>query len=110
MKRYRKYWVFLSLNGILILASIPLVLGLVPPNRWYGIRLPDASRFPSLWYEINSLGGKMFIASMAICAAINLLLMWLGSETLESYLGWINAGLILLSFWFVSLILVGYLP
>jgi SdpI/YfhL protein family len=106
----RRFWTFTSLYGVLILASVPLVLGLVPPNRWYGFRLPGARLDPELWYEVNSLGGKLFIAALLICAGINALVCWKGTEPLLRIIVWINAGLILLSFWLVSLELVQSLP
>ena len=105
-----KTWKYIGLNVVLIAASLPLVFRLVPPNRWYGFRLPGTGTSPALWYEINVLGGKMFILSMAICAGVNLLFLWEGLAKARPYLGWINAGLIVLSFWIVSQALVQYLP
>ncbi len=103
-------WVYLSLYGVLVLAGLPLVFQLVPPNRWFGFRLPGTGASPALWYEINTLGGKMFILSMVICAGLNLLFSWSGFARLRPHLGLINAGLILLSFWIVSQALVQRLP
>lgn len=103
-------WKYLSLYGVLILAGLPLVFRQVPPNRFFGFRLPGATLSPSIWYEINALGGKLFIFSMAICAALNLLIFWRGAEKARPYLAWINAFLVLLSFWIVSQMLVQHLP
>ncbi len=45
-----------------VLVSLPLTLRLVPMNRWYGIRLPEAFASRRHWYEINAYGGRMFLA------------------------------------------------
>ncbi|MCZ6558386.1 MAG: SdpI family protein [SAR324 cluster bacterium] len=107
---FRYLWKYLGMNAVLIAATLPLVFHWVPPNRWYGFRLPGTGASPELWYGINATGGKMFILSMIICASVNLLFLWRGLEKARPYLGWINGGLILLSFWIVSQVLVQYLP
>lgn len=104
------FWAITGLYGVLVLATLPLLLRLVPPNRWYGFRLPGAQLDPKLWYELNALGGRQFIAALVICAALNALVFWKGTEPLLRIIGWINAGLILLSFWLVSLELLQALP
>ncbi len=101
---------YLGLNLVLIVASLPLVFRLVPPNRWYGFRLPGIQSSEALWYGFNALGAKMFIASMIICGVVNLAFLWKGTEKAQPYLGWINAGMIALSFWIVTRLLVQALP
>lgn len=105
-----RVWMFLGLYAVLVAATVPLLLRVVPPNRFFGFRLPGTAASQELWYEINALGGKMFILSMVICGAVNLLFLWRGMEKALPHLGWINAGLIVLSFWIVSQVLVQYLP
>ena len=83
-------WWYLSLYGLLMVAGLPLVFQLVPPNRWYGFRLPGAMVSPEAWYQINALGGKMLIGSMVLCALLNLLMLLPASDRLRPYLGWIN--------------------
>jgi hypothetical protein len=106
----KRFWSIFGLYGVLVLASLPLALSLVPPNRWYGFRLPGARFSPELWYEINALGGKLFIGALLVCVLLNLIILWKGPEAMQRILVWINAGLILLSFWLVSLELVQRLP
>jgi hypothetical protein len=45
-----------------VLVSLPLVLRLVPMNRLYGVRLPEAFISSRNWYEINAYGGRLLIA------------------------------------------------
>lgn len=108
---FNSQWkILLGLYGVLILASLPLIFRWIPPNRWYGFRLPGARLNPVVWYHINEMGGKFFAVAMGVCILVNLLIFWKGSSEIQNHLGWINAGLILLSFWLVSLELYGYLP
>jgi len=103
-------WTYVGLYAVLILAALPLLLQWVPPNRWYGFRFPGAQLNPALWYEINALGGKLFISGLLICGAVNLVLVWKGPQQVLAYLPWINAALILLNFWLVTSELLLHLP
>ena len=38
---------------VLILLSIPLILGRIAPNRWYGFRVKRTIENPSVWYPAN---------------------------------------------------------
>ncbi len=46
---------------ILILGSLPMVLGKVKPNPWYGVRLPETMDDPELWYKANKYGGILLL-------------------------------------------------
>jgi uncharacterized membrane protein len=43
--------------------AIPLLLGLIPRNRWYGIRTPQALSDENAWYRSNRFGGWTFLFS-----------------------------------------------
>lgn len=106
----KRFWTIMSLYAVLVAASVPLALEWVPPNDWYGFRLPGARIHPGSWYELNALGGRLFIGAMLACAALTALIAWKGTEPMQRILPWITAGLIALSFWLVSLELVQSLP
>jgi hypothetical protein len=44
-----------ALGIVLILSSIPLMLRWVPPNRFFGFRIPVTLRDTSIWYDANAL-------------------------------------------------------
>jgi hypothetical protein len=58
---------------------MPLVLGVVPPNRVYGVRtrrtLADAGR----WYAVNRVGGWCLLAASLGYLAMSAVLLPLGS-------------------------------
>jgi uncharacterized membrane protein len=43
--------------------GVPLVLGLVPRNRWYGIRTSQTLSDERTWYRSNRFGGWTFLLS-----------------------------------------------
>lgn len=86
--------VLLVLGSAVALAALPLLFGLVGPNRYYGIRVPAAFASERNWYAINSFGAKRFIVFGATIAAV----------------GWLLERLPQLPFWVPLLCLVGTLP
>jgi hypothetical protein len=72
----RSATVFIIAGLIFVSTSIPLVLRKIPPNRFYGIRVPKAYESPELWYKVNAKGGRIMIAYGAIMVAIGLMLLF----------------------------------
>jgi uncharacterized membrane protein len=48
------------------LMSIPLVLALIPRNRFYGIRMRKTLADDRVWYSANRFGGSLCLMSGAI--------------------------------------------
>ncbi len=67
--------VFVAL--LIIGLSAPLAMGSVGPNRWYGIRIPEAFKSEARWFAINQYGGRLMIwwgVALGITAVIGLML------------------------------------
>lgn len=47
-----------SPGPLLVVLGIPLMLGRVPPNQFYGVRVESAISDPKVWYPINKRGGR----------------------------------------------------
>ncbi len=49
--------------GGLVLAglSVPLILRKIPPNGWYGFRVPPTLKDPALWYKVNDYAGRRLL-------------------------------------------------
>ena len=59
-----------SAAGILLAAlSIPLILGRVPPNHWYGFRTSKTLRSAKLWRAANHYVGWCLLATGASTVA-----------------------------------------
>ncbi len=63
---------FLVPSIIFFIFSIPLILGLVPPNRGYGIRTPKTLSEPNLWYRANRFGGWALLVSSLVYMVMSL--------------------------------------
>jgi uncharacterized membrane protein len=65
---------FLIPAVVILIASIPLVTGIVPRNRVYGIRTCKTLSDDSIWYPANRFGGWALIISclfyLLLCAAL----------------------------------------
>ena len=60
---------FLIGAGVIAVASIPMALKMVPPNRLYGFRTPSTLSNQALWYRANTFAGwALLIASVASIA------------------------------------------
>ena len=69
------------ISGLIFVSTcIPLVLRKIPPNSFYGIKVPKAYESPELWYKLNAKGGRIMIAYGAIMAAIGLILLFTGDR------------------------------
>jgi hypothetical protein len=52
-----------------VLISLPLVLKMVPLNRWYGFRTRKTMSDEAIWYEANYKGGMGLIVASVIALA-----------------------------------------
>src|SRR5215469_2057215 len=68
----RFYGLYLPL--LLILLSVPMVMGRVPPNALYGFRTLKTLSSPQIWYEANRRAGVNLIIganlTMLLCSAM----------------------------------------
>jgi uncharacterized membrane protein len=55
-------YVHAGIGVAMVLVSLPLVMRLVPMNRFYGVRVPEAFASSRNWYEINAFGGRLLLA------------------------------------------------
>ena len=44
-----------AIGPLLLVFSLPFMLRLVPPNRFFGFRIPATLRDRSVWYDANAL-------------------------------------------------------
>jgi uncharacterized membrane protein len=51
-----------GLSVMLVLVSLPLLLRRIPPNAFYGLRVPATYADEWVWYEANALTGRDMVA------------------------------------------------
>ncbi len=61
---------FLVPSSIILLLSLPLILGLIPPNRVYGVRTAETLADRDLWYRANRYGGWTLVVSSILYLGI----------------------------------------
>jgi len=73
---------FLLINVLFIAAGVifmglamPLILGKVPPNQWYGFRTPKTLSEARIWYPVNRIMGfdLLAVGTATIISAVSIL-------------------------------------
>ena len=76
--------VSLIMGALFVVLAVPLIRRRVPPNHWYGLRVPATFADERVWYEANARAGRELLAlgagAMALGVVLYLVPMpsWLG--------------------------------
>lgn len=65
--------VLIGLGALCIVGGLPLVMNLIPPNRWSGVRLRKTLSDERIWYLANAYCGKALVLTGVItivCAVV----------------------------------------
>lgn len=54
--------IFPLVSGIIAALGIPLWVGMVPPNRYYGVRNAGTLADEAIWYAVNRAAGRDLVA------------------------------------------------
>ena len=56
-----------ALGPVLLVLSVPLLFGWIPPNRHFGFRIPATLGSDAMWYAVNALFGRhMFVLGLGM--------------------------------------------
>ena len=88
------YVVAFIVPAMLVLLSIPMVLGKVPPNRLYGFRTPKTLSSPDVWYPANKVSGVLMIIAGALSMVVNAVFLAVADWPEHMLLGWMCVSLI----------------
>jgi uncharacterized membrane protein len=55
---------------LILVLALPLILGLITPNRGYGIRTPKTMSNAEIWYRVNRVGGWMLLLDSTLYLVI----------------------------------------
>lgn len=47
-----------AIGPLLVLFSVPLMFRWIPPNSFFGLRIPSTLRNRSVWYDANALSAR----------------------------------------------------
>lgn len=91
-----KFVVGVGVPLLVLLLSIPMVLGTVAPNGAYGFRTPKTLSSPEVWYPANRAAGWFMLAAMVVSICFNRALWWAYPEwPLERTLSWMTGGMMI---------------
>jgi formate hydrogenlyase subunit 3/multisubunit Na+/H+ antiporter MnhD subunit len=79
--------VFPALGLLLFGLAWPLAFRRVPPNRWYGLRVPATFADERVWYEANARTGRDMMALGGIVVLVGLFLPLVVPLRREAYVG-----------------------
>lgn len=72
--------------GLLLIGlSIPMLLGKIPPNPWYGFRVPSTLSDPILWYKANRHMARWLLATGIITVVGAIVLYKVPNLTVDTY-------------------------
>ena len=81
---------------LILLLSIPMILGNVPPNGAYGFRTPKTLSSPDIWYPANRAAGWFMLVAMVVSICFNVALLWTYPEwPLERTVLWMTGGMMI---------------
>lgn len=75
---------------IFLLLAVPLVLGRIPQNRFYGVRTRKTLSNKRVWFAVNKLAGRLIITSSLIYLSIAALVP--SSSDVASTSWWVHLG------------------
>ena len=65
--------------------SVPLLLGKIPPNGWYGFRVPSTLYNPDLWYKVNRHMARWLLATGIVTPIGAIVLYRWGNRSVDDY-------------------------
>ncbi len=79
--------VFPLLGIVFVALAWPLAARRVPPNRWYGLRVPATFADETVWYDANAAAGRDMMAFGTVATVIALVLPHVARLRTETYAG-----------------------
>ncbi len=84
--------------GLLLVGlSVPLLLDKIPPNGWYGFRVPSTLYNPDLWYKVNRYAARWLLLS-GIVTVVAAVVLYYGADLSVDGYAWSLLAVFLLSF------------
>ncbi len=76
---------YLASGVLLVLLSLPLLWGKIPPNGLYGFRVRATLENPDIWYPANQYAAKRLLWSGAVFAAAAVVLYCIPGISVDVY-------------------------
>jgi hypothetical protein len=76
---------YLASSIVVMGLSVPLLLGKIGPNGWYGFRTSATLNDPQLWYAVNHYAAKRLLFAGVVMLIASLVLYILPGITVDGY-------------------------
>ena len=88
-----RFVIGVGLPLLILMLSLPMILGKVPPNGAYGFRTPKTMSSPEVWYPANRAAGWFMLAAMVVSICFNVALWWAFPEwPIQRTVSWMTGG------------------
>ena len=71
--------------SLLAVLSIPLILGRIGPNSWYGFRMKKTLSDPAIWYPANAYAGKLLFVVGLMGGLVAVVLYFVPNMDINTY-------------------------
>lgn len=88
---------YVGFGLLLVGLAIPLLLDKVPPNPWYGFRVPSTLADETLWYKVNRYAARWLLLSGIVTTAGAIALYFVPGLTVDQY-AWLCLAVFLVAF------------
>ncbi len=78
-------FLFLFSGMFLAVISVPMILGKIPPNGFYGFRVRKTMEDPEIWYTANAYSGKWLLVASLVMALATVGLYFVPGISLDIY-------------------------
>ncbi len=85
MAKQNFLYLWLGTGLLIILIAIPLILRRIPPNGFYGVRVPKTLNNPDIWYPVNHFCGWTLLWSGIIASIVSVALFFVTEFAVEAY-------------------------
>lgn len=79
-------WLNIGIGILLTVLTIPLLMSKIPPNRWYGFRMPKTLSDKEIWYKSNCYLARDFLVLGIIHVLCGIIFMFFESNNLNAWL------------------------
>lgn len=76
---------YVIFGGLLIVLALPMLRDKVPPNPWYGFRVPSTLSDPVVWYKANRYMARWLLATGVITVVASIAIYFVPGLTVDAY-------------------------
>lgn len=76
---------YVIFGALMIVVALPLLRDKVPPNPWYGFRVPSTLSNPVVWYKANRFMARWLLLTGIITVVASIAIYFVPGLTVDAY-------------------------